>query len=126
MMITYSTVRDPAGVLTWMPFLGASQGVFALFTMSIPPLFPTLVRTTGAGFCYNVGRTFAAAGTVIFGLFAKVGTGAGMLLDHRLALFYAGFLFLPAAVIAWLWLPEADEESPAVEPVSLPLAQPER
>ena len=55
------------------------------------------LRTTGAGFCYNIGRIFAAFGTVFFGLFSTVG-------DYRKALFYAGFLFLPAAIIA-LFLP---------------------
>ena len=58
--------------LASMPFIGAAQGAFALFTMSLPPLFPTLLRTTGAGFCYNIGRIIAAAGTVIFGLFPTV------------------------------------------------------
>ena len=74
------------------------QGLFALYTMYLPPLFPTLLRTTGAGFCYNIGRIAAAFGTVFFGLFAKVG-------DYRLALLYAAFLFLPAAALACL-LPE--------------------
>ena len=41
--------------------------------MYLPPLFPTLLRTTGAGFCYNIGRIAAGLGTVFFGLFAKVG-----------------------------------------------------
>jgi hypothetical protein len=65
----------------------------------LPPLFPTLLRTTGAGFCYNIGRITAAFGTVFFGLFSKFG-------DHRTALLYAGFLFLPAAGMA-LFLPRA-------------------
>ena len=112
MMATYGTVRDPASVLLWLPFIGAAQGAFALFTMCLPPLFPTLLRTTGAGFCYNVGRLFAAAGTVIFGLFAKVGTGPGAIFDHRLALFYAGFLFIPAAFLA-CWMPESRAHSDA-------------
>ena len=73
-----------------------------LFTMYMPPLFPTLLRTTGAGFCYNIGRIAAAAGTVFFGLFSKVG-------DFRLVLFYAGFLFVPAAAVA-LFLPEPPDE----------------
>ena len=112
MIFTYGTVRDPAEILLWLPFLGAAQGVFALFTMCLPPLFPTLLRTTGAGFCYNIGRLFAAAGTIIFGLFAKVETGAGAICDDRLALFYAGFLFLPAAIAAW-WMPEPGAEAAA-------------
>jgi hypothetical protein len=66
--------------------------------MYLPPLFPTLLRTTGAGFCYNIGRITAAFGTVFFGLFSKVG-------DHRIALLCAGLLFLPAAATA-LFLPK--------------------
>ena len=111
MMAAYGTVREVQGVLFWLPLIGAAQGAFALFTMCLPPLFPTLVRTTGAGFCYNVGRVFAAAGTVVFGLFATVGSGAGAICDHRLALWYAGFLFLPAALVAWMFLPDSDDDS---------------
>jgi MFS family permease len=91
----YCTARDHHELLWWFPAIGFCQGVFGLFTMYLPPLFPTLLRTTGAGFCYNIGRAISAVGVVFFGLFSKVG-------DHRLALFYAGFLFLPAAVISFL------------------------
>jgi MFS family permease len=90
----YFLARDHTALLCWFPLIGFCQGVFALFTMYLPPLFPTLLRTTGAGFCYNIGRIAAAFGTVFFGLLSKVG-------DHRAALFYAGFLFLPAAAAAW-------------------------
>ena len=69
-------------LLVLLPVIGACGGVFALFTMYLPPLFPTLLRTTGAGFCYNIGRIAAAVGTVFFGLFSKVG-------DYRLALLCA-------------------------------------
>ena len=90
----YYIPRDHLSLLCWFPLIGFCQGTFALFTMYLPPLFPTLLRTTGAGFCYNIGRTIAAFGTVFFGLFSTVG-------DHRLALFYAAFLFLPAAAISF-------------------------
>jgi MFS family permease len=89
----YHVPRDHHALLYWFPLIGFCQGAFALFTMYLPPLFPTLLRTTGAGFCYNIGRITAAFGTVFFGLFSKVG-------DHRAALFYAGLLFLPAAITA--------------------------
>ena len=82
----------------WFPAVGFFSGVFGLFTMYLPPLFPTPLRTTGAGFCYNIGRIAAAFGTVFFGLFTKVG-------DFRTALLYAAFLFLPAMTVALL-LPE--------------------
>jgi len=82
----------------WFPIVGFASGVFGLFTMYMPPLFPTLLRTTGAGFCYNIGRLVAAFGTVFFGWFAPVG-------DFRLALLADGALFGVAAVLA-LALPD--------------------
>lgn len=90
----YSVPRDHVQLLYWFPLIGFCMGVFALFTMYLPPLFPTLLRTTGAGFCYNIGRIAAAFGTVFFGLFSHVG-------DHHAALFYASFLFLPALIISF-------------------------
>jgi MFS family permease len=101
MLGTYFLPRDHHSLLACLPIIGFCQGGFALFTMYLPPLFPTLLRTTGAGFCYNIGRTIAALGTVFFGLFSQVG-------DHRAALFYAGLLFLPAAVMA-MFLPRAKD-----------------
>jgi MFS family permease len=100
---TYRAPLDHENLWYGFTAIGLSQGVFALFTMYLPPLFPTLLRTTGAGFCYNIGRIAAGLGTVFFGLFSQVG-------DYRLALLYAGFLFLPAAGIAWL-LPELPDET---------------
>lgn len=101
MLGAYAVPRAHGALLWWFPLIGFCQGVFALFTMYLPPLFPTLLRTTGAGFCYNIGRVAAAFGTVFFGLFSQVG-------DHRLALFYAGFLFLPAAVVCGFLPPARD------------------
>ena len=98
MGVTFLEARAHVAVLIGFFFIGLCQGVFGLFTMCLPPLFPTLLRTTGAGFCYNIGRLIAAGGTVFFGLFTKVG-------DVRQALLYAAILFIPAAGLA-CWLPE--------------------
>ena len=85
----------------WLPMVGFFSGVFGLFTMYLPPLFPTLLRTSGAGFCYNIGRVAAAAASLIFGWLAPVG-------DYRVALLAASVLLLAAAI--WtIWLP-ADAE----------------
>ncbi|MDB6121172.1 MAG: nanT 1 [Pedosphaera sp.] len=95
MLGAYYIPRDHTALLCWFPCIGFFQGLFGLFTMYLPPLFPTLLRTTGAGFCYNIGRIAAAFGTVFFGLFSKVG-------DHRMALLYAGLLFLPAGILSFM------------------------
>ncbi|MBI4664414.1 MAG: MFS transporter [Verrucomicrobia bacterium] len=102
----YSVPRDHASLLVWTSAIGFFSGVFGLFTMYLPPLFPTLLRTTGAGFCYNIGRVAAAFGTVFFGLFSQVG-------DFRIALLSAGFLFLPAALVVLL-MPELSADGTAV------------
>lgn len=96
-------------MLIWYAVIGVCQGVFGLFTMCLPPLFPTLLRTTGAGFCYNIGRIFAAFGTVMFKLWVPVG-------DYRLALYYAGWLFIPAAAVALLLPSEKDSAGPVELP----------
>jgi fucose permease len=108
---TYAVPRDHGALMVLIPVISLFSGLFALFTMYLPPLFPTLLRTTGAGFCYNIGRIVAAIGTVGFGLFSSVG-------DYRTALFAAGFLFLPAGLLALL-MPELSDEEALSVPVEL-------
>jgi len=55
-------------------FIGlAVFGVFGSFTYYLPELFPTRLRATGAGFCYNSGRYIAAAGPFLVGTIASRG-----------------------------------------------------
>ena len=51
-------------------------GVFGSFTYYLPELFPTRLRGTGAGFCYNAGRVLAAAGPFVVGSIAARGADA--------------------------------------------------
>jgi len=48
-------------------------GVFGSFTYYLPELFPTRLRGTGSGFCYNVGRVIAAIGPFLVGAIAAQG-----------------------------------------------------
>jgi MFS family permease len=66
-------------------------GVFGSFTYYLPELFPTRLRGTGAGFCYNAGRILAAAGPFAVGAIATSGvnTAVGVL-------FWVGFVPLAA------------------------------
>ena len=90
----------------WCPLVGFFSGVFGLFTMYMPPLFPTLLRTTGAGFCYNIGRIAAAIASIVFGWLAPVG-------DFRVALLWSSTLALAAAIAA-AWLPTRTHEDEVV------------
>ncbi len=58
-------------------FIGLTVfGVFGSFTYFLPELYPTRLRATGAGFCYNAGRFVAAFGPTVVGTVAKQGTAA--------------------------------------------------
>ena len=101
MAAAFMVPRDFAALAWfWVPLVGLSSGVFGLFTMYLPPLFPALLRTTGAGFCYNIGRLAAAGASILFGWLAPVD-------DLRIALLASSVLALVAAVWAW-WMPEAN------------------
>ena len=54
-------------VFILLPILGIfTLGVTSGFPIYLPELFPTYVRTTGVGFCYNLGRIFTAGS--VFGI----------------------------------------------------------
>ena len=84
-------------------FIGLTVfGVFGSFTYYLPELFPTRLRGTGAGFCYNAGRVIAAIGPFVVGGIASRGADA---LSSALAVLFwvgavplAGLLLLPFVV----------------------------
>ncbi|MBI5837781.1 MAG: MFS transporter [Candidatus Eisenbacteria bacterium] len=78
-------------------------GVFGSFTYYLPELFPTRLRGTGAGFCYNVGRVIAAAGPFLVGTIAS--QGANSLTAALQALFWVGFAPL-AGLLLLPWVVE--------------------
>lgn len=51
-------------------------GIFGAFTFYLPELFPTRLRGTGAGFCYNFGRFLASGGPFLVGYIASQGKNA--------------------------------------------------
>lgn len=56
-------------MLALLPLLGFfTLGIYAGFPIYLPELFPTRLRTTGAGFCFNIGRVVSAAGPFLTGL----------------------------------------------------------
>ena len=73
-------------------------GIFGAFPYYLPELFPTRVRATGAGFCYNIGRVLASVGPFLVGAAAA----------HNMAMqsiFYVGFVPL----VALLFVPRIIE-----------------
>jgi MFS family permease len=67
--ITYLTPHEYAHVLLLLPILGFfNNGLFSGFPIYLPELYPTSLRATGAGFCFNAGRVLASAGPLLTGV----------------------------------------------------------
>ncbi len=74
--ITYLVPSTYGGVLALLPILGFfNNGIFSGFPIYLPELYPTALRATGAGFCFNAGRVLASAAPFLTGwLVTTLGT----------------------------------------------------
>jgi MFS family permease len=95
LILVYYTERTSAQILELVSVIGVCVGVFALFTTYLPSLFPTLLRSYGAGLTYNVGRVIAAVGTIVFGLLIED-------YDYRPALLGTSVIFVLASASGFL------------------------
>jgi len=74
--LTFLWPTSYAAILWLLPALGFfTNGIFSGFPVYLPEIFPTRIRATGAGFCFNAGRILAAGGPFLTGvLVAQLGT----------------------------------------------------
>jgi MFS family permease len=74
--VTYLLPSTYTGVLMLLPILGFfNNGIFSGFPIYLPELYPTRLRATGAGFCFNAGRILASASPFMTGwLVTTLGT----------------------------------------------------
>jgi len=69
------TVRSFHQAMVWAPILGFfTLGPFSAYTVYFPELYPTRLRTTGCGFCYNCARILAAGAPFVLGGLARLFT----------------------------------------------------
>jgi MFS family permease len=70
-------------------FFGASQGILSLY---IPLLFPTTIRASATGFCFNIGRLFTGAAVLAVGELVNALGGYGNSLFIFSIVFVLGLL----------------------------------
>lgn len=96
--VTFLTPHSYAQVLLLLPLLGFfNNGIFSGFPIYLPELFPTRLRATGAGFCFNIGRVLAAAGPFLTGYLVTVLGGFGRAASLVALIYLVGLLLLPFA-----------------------------
>jgi MFS family permease len=65
----FKFLTQPWQIFVFCPVMGFFQlALFAGFAIYLPELFPLRLRSTGTGFCYNVGRFVAASGPFTLGV----------------------------------------------------------
>jgi MFS family permease len=84
----------------WMlPMMGFAQlALFAGYAIYFPELFPTRLRGTGVGFCYNTVRYLAAPAPILLGYLSTV-------LSFRTAAVIMSSVYL-IGMVALIWAPE--------------------
>jgi MFS family permease len=84
--------------LILLPLLGFfTNGVFGLFTIWLPEMFPSALRGAGSGFAFSLGRVLGAAGPTLIGVLAAT-TGSFPLAISLLSLIYViGLPFIALA-----------------------------
>jgi MFS family permease len=72
-LFMFTQVKGIDALFRFMPVYGFfAIGGFGTFAAHLPELFPTRVRATGLGFCWNMARVFTAAGPFLSGMLVGV------------------------------------------------------
>jgi MFS family permease len=68
-IVSFKFLTHTWELFVFLPMMGFFQlALFAGFAIYLPELFPLRLRSTGVGFCYNVGRFVAASGPLTLGV----------------------------------------------------------
>jgi MFS family permease len=95
----YGSMRSPLILLLLGPFVAFfGTGFFSGFGAVTAEIYPTAIRATAQGFCYNIGRIASAAAPFTVG---KLATTRGF----SIAFAVAGAAYLVGA-LAWRFIPE--------------------
>ncbi len=93
--VAFLTPRAYAHVLLLLPILGFfNNGIFTGFPIYLPELYPTRLRATGAGFCFNIGRVLASTGPFLTGFLVSALGSFGQAASAIAAIYVVGLLAL--------------------------------
>jgi MFS family permease len=96
--LTFLTPRSYAHVMLLLPLLGFfNNGIFSGFPLYLPELYPTRIRATGSGFCFNAGRVLASAGPFLTGILVTTLGTFGRAASAIALVYLLGLVILPFA-----------------------------
>jgi len=99
-LFVFNTLTTRSQVYWMLPLLGFSTlTVFGGYAIYFPELYPTRLRSTGTGVCYNVGRVIAAVGPFTTGGLTVAYQAAGINDPFRAACSTVALIFLLGLVV---------------------------
>jgi MFS family permease len=99
-LYVFNTLTTRNQVYWMLPLLGFSTlTVFGGYAIYFPELYPTRLRSTGTGVCYNVGRVIAAIGPFTLGGLTLAYEAAGTNAPFRAASSTVALIFLLGLVV---------------------------
>jgi MFS family permease len=105
-IFVFNNLRSRTDAYWMLPMMGFAQlTVFGGYAIYFPELFPTRLRGTGVGFCYNTVRYFAAAFPPLLMYLNAQLVAQGATDPFRKAATILSFIFL-LGIVALIWAPE--------------------
>lgn len=99
----FFSLKTAAEAYWMLPLMGfATLSVFAGYSIYFPEIFPTRLRGTGVGFCYNTVRYLAAPFPLLLGWLST-------LMPFRLVAVTMSAIYL-VGIVALIWAPETKGE----------------
>jgi MFS family permease len=92
---TFGWLSHGSDVYWMLPILGfCTCSIFGVIIVYLPELYPTRLRTTGTGFCYNIARYVTATGPLALGKLTLLFGSLGYSLPIRPAAMSLALIYL--------------------------------
>jgi MFS family permease len=99
----FNSLQTASDAYWMLPMMGFAQlALFAGYSIYFPELFPTHLRGTGVGFCYNTVRYLAAPAPILLGYLSTF-------LSFRTAAMVMSTVYL-IGMVALIWAPETKDK----------------
>ena len=107
-LLVFKFLTEVSQIYWMLPLMGFGQyGVFGVYAIYLPELFPTSLRSTGTSFCYNFGRLAAASAPFTIGRITR--SLGGNIEGFRIAGMWVSLVLL-VGIFVLPFLPETKDQ----------------
>ncbi len=109
-MFVFNSLNSETDAYWMLPMMGFCQlALFGGYSIYFPELFPTRLRGTGVGFCYNTVRYLAAPAPAILGALSVSLASMNISEPFRIAAMLMALIYI-VGMVALAWAPETKDQ----------------